>query len=66
MGRKVNQEGYHDPTAYDAIGNVTRSDNPITRIKEMRHHFDYIAGLYGFRIENRIVFTDLNTGKEYR
>ena len=32
----------------------------------MMQHFDYVAGINGFRIENRIIFKDLSTGKEYR
>ena len=36
------------------------------RIREMMQHFDYVAAINGFRIENRIVFKDLLTGKKFR
>ena len=65
--KKVNAEGYHDPTACDAISRVTKEEESVSkRIREMMQHFDYVAGINGFRIENRIVFKDLSTGKEYR
>lgn len=65
--KKVNAEGYHDPTAFDAVRNVKKEEDSVNkRIREMMQHFDYVAGINGFRIENRIVFRDLSTGKEYR
>ena len=65
--KKINAEGYHDPTACDAVINITREEKEANkRIHEMMQHFDYVATLNGFRIENRIVFKDLLTGREYR
>lgn len=62
-----NAEGYHDPTAGKAVRKVAADERSVDRkIREMMQHFDYVAGLNGFRIENRIVFKDLATGKEYR
>lgn len=65
---KRNAEGYYDPTAGTAICRVTRTEEleALNRIREMMLHFDYVAGINGFKIENRIVFRDLVTGKEYR
>lgn len=62
-----NAEGYYDPTAGKAISKVRGEEKAVERkIKEMMDHFVYVAGLNGFRIENRIVFKDVVTGKEYR
>jgi hypothetical protein len=63
-----NAEGYHDPTAGIAVSRVTKEEDKETwkRIREMMQHFDYVAGINGFRIENRIIFRDLSTGKEFR
>lgn len=65
--KKTNAEGYPDPTACDAVSKVSREEKEVwKRIREMMQHFDYVAGINGFRIENRIIFKDLSTGKEYR
>lgn len=65
--KKVNAEGYHDPTASDAVNNIAKEEKDVNkRIRDMMQHFDYVASINGFRIENRIVFKDMLTGKEYR
>ena len=63
-----NAEGYNDPTAGIAISKVMKEEEKEAwkKIREMMQHFDYVAATYGFRIENRIIFKDLSTGKEYR
>lgn len=64
---KRNHEGYYDPTAGDAISTVVKEDmESWKKIRDMMKHFDYVASINGFRIENRIVFRDLETGKEFR
>ena len=66
-GGDMNKEGYRDETARKAIGNVTKQEKLTEgKIRQMLNHFDYVAGLNGFKIENRIVFRDLQTGREYR
>jgi len=65
--KKVNAEGYPDPTACDAVNNIAKEEKDVNkRIRDMMQHFDYVASINGFRIENRIVFKDMLTGKEYR
>lgn len=67
-----NQEGYNDPTAGVAVGEVTREERQreakeknaavtslITMLKQ-------IISLAGFELVGRIVLRDKETGKEYR
>ena len=67
MADKKNREGYHDPTAYHAMTSVEKSEKQDTLriIKEMVDHFDYVAMLNGFNIENRIIFKDRD-GRLYK
>jgi len=59
----MNAEGYRDPTADKAIGNVSREQEKISYlIKALRA----VAGVYGYRIENRIILKDKETGRVWR
>lgn len=60
--KKTNSEGYSDPTAYNAI----RAAVPPKEIDKMVSTFKNIASLLGYTIENRIIFRDKRTGKEWR
>lgn len=69
MGR--NAEGYKDPTAAEAIGNITREERrrEAERLAVISKIIDIIkkmAELVGFEIVGRIVLKDKITGKEYK
>ncbi|MBR1677310.1 MAG: hypothetical protein IJ706_08385 [Clostridia bacterium] len=59
----MNAEGYKDPTADRAIANVTREQE---RIKYLVKAIRAVAGVYGFRIEGRIILKDEKTGRIWR
>lgn len=62
-----NSEGYHDPTAGEAVGMVAKEEKKrneavtslITMLKQ-------IISLAGFELVGRIILKDKETGKEYR
>lgn len=60
---RKNASGYFDPTAYEAIKHVDEEDK---RFHELLHTLRYICDVAGFKIEGRIVLTDLNTGRTWR
>lgn len=60
---KRNGEGYSDPTACEAIKNI-ESDN--ARLQKLLTAIFSICDLAGFRVQGRIVFEDIKTGKVYR
>lgn len=62
----MNSECYKDPTADHAVANATHDEKADARIERMLKHFRYIATLEGFKISERIVFKDKQTGKVYR
>ena len=60
---KRNGSGYTDPTAYNAIKNVTEEEKKLSKvIKTIKS----IAELAGYEIEERIVLKDKQTGKIWR
>ncbi len=66
-----NQEGYHDPTAGEAMANMAREDRHraaerLAAIGDIMPIIRQTAALAGFEIAGRIVFRDKATGKEYR
>lgn len=71
MGMNKNKEGYPDPTAGAAWGNIVYSKkhyeseriNAISRIMPI---IKQVAELAGFEVVGRIVLRDKRTGKEYR
>lgn len=60
---KRNGEGYHDPTAHEALKNIENDD---ARFQKLLTLIFSACDLAGFRIEGRIVLEDLRTGKVYR
>ncbi len=58
-----NQEGYLDPTAFEALRNIEEEDN---RFHRLLHTLFYICELAGFEIEGRIVLLDKKTGRIWR
>ena len=69
MGR--NAEGYKDPTAAEAIGNVAKEEHrrEVQRLAAVSGIIETVrkmAGLVGFEVVGRIVLKDKITGKEYK
>ena len=71
----TNPEGYPDPTANTAVGNVMREQREDARTKRHARECDIravmkairaIAGAYGLTIESRIIFRDKETEEEYK
>lgn len=66
-----NQEGYHDPTAGQAMANIRREEQQreAERVQDIGTLMSIIrqaADLAGMEIVGRITFRDKDTGKEYR
>lgn len=66
-----NQEGYHDPTAGQAMANIRREEQQreaedIQTIGALMSIIRQTAALAGMEIVGRITFRDKDTGKEYR
>ena len=60
---KRNGSGYTDPTAFEAIKNVTEEEKKLAKtIKTIKS----IAELAGYEVEERIVLKDKETGKIWR
>ena len=64
---RVNDEGYSDPTAFEALRNL----EPPTPEEDERFHkllrtIFYLVGLAGFELEGRIVLIDKRTGRTWR
>lgn len=62
-----NGEGYRDPTAWKAVGTVSKEekkkDKEVTSLIIM---LKQIISLAGFELVGRIALKDKETGKEYR
>ena len=57
-----NAEGYHDPTAYNALKKEADRENDLNHlIKTLK----YVIGLSDFELVGRIVLRDKD-GREYR
>lgn len=65
-----NQEGYHDPTAGQAMTNIRREEQReaenVQAIGTLMSIIRQAAVLAGMEIVGRITFRDKDTGKEYR
>ena len=60
---RVNGSGCADPTAYEAIKNVDVNEE---RIRKLIGCIFRICEIAGFRVEERIVLRDVETGKIWR
>lgn len=60
---RKNDEGYFDPTAYEAIKNIEGGDE---RFHKLLHTIFYLCDLAGFSIEGRIVLIDNRSGRIWR
>lgn len=66
-----NSEGYPDPTARQAWGNIRRAEKQqeaerLTAISSLIPVMKQTAELVGFEVVGRITLKDKATGKEYR
>lgn len=62
-----NSEGYSDPTATAAIGQVSREQSDTDRrVNEVIKVLKYIIRMSGFELAGRICLIDIKTGREYR
>ena len=60
---KLNNSGYRDMTAYEAIKNADKPDEVAARVISL---IKQLASICGFEITERIVIKNKTTGKEYR
>lgn len=60
---RTNGEGYDDSTAYAALRKVQEEEQ---RIREVVNALHRVANIAGFKIDNRMILTDIKTGKTYR
>lgn len=58
----MNNEGYHDPTAYEALRKESERENELGRLV---HTLKYIIALSDFELVGRITLRDKD-GREYR
>lgn len=66
-----NTEGYADPTAGEAMANISREERQreaerLAAIGDLVPIIRQTAAMVGFEIVNRITFRDKATGREYR
>lgn len=60
---RKNAEGYSDPTAYEALKNISKEED---RFHKLLHSIFCLCDLAGFKVEGRIVFVDKKTGRVWR
>ena len=58
-----NSEGYRDPTAYEAIKNIT---DEADRVTALIHVIKTILRICGFELIRRIEIRSTKTGREYK
>ena len=62
-----NGEGYRDPTAWEAVGVVSKEERKKDRAAaSLVTMLKQIISLAGFELVGRIALKDKETGKEYR
>lgn len=62
-----NGEGYRDPTAWEAVGAVSKEERKKDKaVASLVTMLKQIISLAGFELVGRIVLKDKETGKEYR
>lgn len=60
---KKNAEGYTDLTAYDAIKNIEQEEALVNKLLKTIY---MICEMAGYRVESRIVFKNVKTGRIWR
>ncbi len=64
---KLNASGCKDLTAYAAINNVTKEQkNKDKHVSELIKVVKFIIDNAGYKLSNRIVIIDKETGREYK
>lgn len=58
-----NPEGYRDPTAYDAIRNITDEDEKVSILIGI---IKSMLRICGFELIRRVEIRSLKSGREYR
>ena len=58
-----NPEGYRDPTAYDAIRNITDEDEKVSILIGI---IKSLLRICGFELIRRVEIRSLKSGREYR
>lgn len=70
MNRKIskyNPEGYHDPTTYEAMTNVTQEEIALeNKANFLIKVLKFIIRESGFELLNRIEIKDSKTGRYFR
>lgn len=67
MNTGKNAEGYADPTASVAIGQVSREEHEADkRAYDLVKVLKYIIRAAGFELTERVQLKDTKTGKEYK
>ena len=62
-----NNEGYHDPTAYNGMKEVIKEETEQDKaVNKLIQHIRYISGLAGFEVSGRIIFRHKETGKIFK
>ncbi len=62
-----NSEGYKDPTAGEALSNITQEEQKrLAAISALIPIMKQTAELVGFEVVGRIVLMDKETGKKYK
>ena len=64
---KYNQNGYVDPTAYEAISNVIKEEKELDKkVHNLINVLKFIIDWAGFELIGRIEIRDKKTRKEFR
>jgi hypothetical protein len=69
---KKNSKGYPDPTAYEAIKKVEKSEKELARKQEDERFHKLLNNIFsmcelaGFKLEGRIILKDIKTGRVWR
>ena len=64
---KYNQNGYVDPTAYEAISNVIKEEKELDKkVHNLINVLKFIIDWAGFELIGRIEIRDKRTRKEFR
>ena len=67
MSNGRNSEGYSDPTATNAIGQVSLEENKLDkRANDLIKVLKFIIRSYGFELTARIQIKEVKTGRTYK
>lgn len=64
---KYNGEGYHDPTAYEALKPIIKEDAAVqNKVNKLMTALKLVVDLAGFDLIGRIQVRHRKSGKEFR